>query len=136
MKVGHARDHVAIWRKQVIKVAQDFIQAALTIRRIAVQETGVSRPHGGLIQEPHEHHGTMVLMNLRFTLNWSPIMPRDASVSDSRCNVLQSGVIYTRDFTPSPHADTLIIGNLAQKTAQPGHEHAYVLLDMGKNACE
>ena len=48
-----------------------------------------SRHHRGKIKDPLnnlDHHSTMELSGLRGTLNWSPIIPRDASLSDSWCN--------------------------------------------------
>jgi len=58
------------------------------IRLIAVQETGVSRHHGEPIEgslKPLVHHSTIVLRNLRGSLNRAPIMQRDASLSVSQC---------------------------------------------------
>jgi len=51
------------------------------------RRTTVSRLHDGSIEaplKPLEHHSTMVPRGSRWTLNWTPIMPRDASLS-SRC---------------------------------------------------
>ena len=57
------------------------------IRRIVVRETGVSRHHGGPIESLTETSRTsqhsIVLRDFREALNWAPIMPRDASDSDS-----------------------------------------------------
>ena len=47
-----------------------------THQTLAVREI---RYHGGPID-----HGTVVFRGLREILNWSPIMPRDASLSDSK----------------------------------------------------
>ena len=40
--------------------------------------------------KPFKQHSTIVSRVLRGAVNWVPIMPRDASLSDSRCNFLQS----------------------------------------------
>ena len=51
------------------------------------RRTTVSRLHDGSIEaplKPLEHHSTMVPRGSRWTLNWTPIMPRDASLL-SRC---------------------------------------------------
>ena len=37
------------------------------------------------------HHITIVLLGLKGALNFNPIMPRDASLSDSKCRFFQSG---------------------------------------------
>ena len=42
-------------------------------------------------QKPLEHHDTIVLRGLSGGINWSPIMPRSVSLSDSRCKFFQSG---------------------------------------------
>jgi len=42
----------------------------------------------GLIDDPSEHHGTMVS---RGAFDWASIMPRGVSFSDSRCNFFQFG---------------------------------------------
>ena len=66
-------------------------QKTTAVRRVAFRETGVSR-------HPSDDHSTIVLRGLRETLNCPPIMPRDASLSDSRCKIFQScpGVYYTK----------------------------------------
>ena len=56
-------------------------------------------PDWGPRWNPSDHHNTMVLKGLRGALNWAPIKPRDASLPDSGCIVLQcSG--------PNPHRHT------------------------------
>ena len=41
--------------------------------------------------EPLSHHSTIVLRTLRGALiNWASIMPRDASLSDSQCDIFSS----------------------------------------------
>ena len=42
---------------------------------------------------PPRHHSTstIVLRGLMEALNWSPIMPRDTSLSDSQCKIFQAG---------------------------------------------
>ena len=55
------------------------------IRRIAVRETGVSRPHGGPIEGPPEAPRAPQryrVEGFKGALNYSPIMPRDARPSD------------------------------------------------------
>ena len=62
------------------------------IRPIAVRKTDLSRHHLGSIEDPLNHHITIVLGGLREAPNCAPIMPRVASVSYSRCEVfLRSG---------------------------------------------
>ena len=56
------------------------------IRRKAVHEVGVCGIMGDQFRaplEPHEHYSTIVLSGLRGALKCVPIMPRDASLSDS-----------------------------------------------------
>ena len=51
-------------------------------------ETGVSRHHGGPIQgpwNPSDHHSIYGIRGSKGELNWSPLMPRNASLSDSWC---------------------------------------------------
>ena len=47
---------------------------------------------------PPETPGTITALyrieGFKGALNWSPIMPRDASLSDSRCEVFQSRLFY------------------------------------------
>ena len=68
------------------------------IERTAVRETDVSRHHGGniegplIFQEPSEHY------RVEKDLNWAPINPRYASLSDSRCIFLQAGKIHSGKF--------------------------------------
>ena len=45
----------------------------------------VAQLHEGPPKNLSDHHGTIVLRGLRWILNCSPIMPRDVSLSDSRC---------------------------------------------------
>ena len=42
--------------------------------------------------KPVEHHSSIVLRSLRRALNWTSIMPRGASLSDSQCNFFKSGI--------------------------------------------
>ena len=54
----------------------------------AVRETDVSRHQGGPIEGPPETPRTSVLWctgGFRGALNWAPLMPRDVSLSDSKC---------------------------------------------------
>ena len=41
--------------------------------------------------KPFVHHSTIVLRGLRDALYWSPIMPRDASLSHRQCKLFQPG---------------------------------------------
>ena len=68
------------------------------IRRTAVRETGVTRDHGGEIEGAREalkHHIAIVLW---WSLNWSPIMPRSASLSDSSGKFCQCHMLALRAF--------------------------------------
>ena len=70
-----------------------------TIRRTAAREICVSRHHGAQLSaslKPFETRDTMLLTGLRRHFNWSPIMQREASLSDSRCDLFQSGSIVSR----------------------------------------
>ena len=61
-----------------------FIRALLLSRlekTTAFRRTGFSRHHVGPINSPLSHHSAIVLRDSRRALNWSPIMPRDASFS-------------------------------------------------------
>ena len=58
------------------------------IRRIAVRETGISRYHRDPIKGSPETPRTsqhFYIGGFKGALNWDPIMPRDASLSDSEC---------------------------------------------------
>ena len=61
-------------------------------RRIAVRETAVSQQHRSQIEDTpwnsSDHDSTIIW---RGAINRSPIMPRDASLWDSRCNFFRSG---------------------------------------------
>ena len=61
----------------------------------AVRETSVSRHHRGPIEGPPEPPRTsqhsIVLRGLRRALRCSPILPRDVSLSDSRCKFFKFG---------------------------------------------
>ena len=73
---------------------------------LAVQKTSVSRHHGNPTEDTpwniSDHLNTIVLRGLRETPNWSPMMLRDASFSDSRCElfqpVVQTIVLYQTTF--------------------------------------
>ena len=60
--------------------------------------------HGG---QRLVHHITVVLRGSRGALNWAPIIPRDVSFSDSRCNLFQAGWKAIKQtylkFRPPPH---------------------------------
>jgi len=65
------------------------------IRRTDVREAGVSRHQGAPNRghppwNPSDHHSTIVLRGSRA----APMMPRDASLSDSRCKFFQSGTKF------------------------------------------
>ena len=73
------------------------------MRRTAVRERLVSLGNhwrrtcnSGHLLKPIRHHSTMVLRGLRVLngpFNCANIKPRDASLSDSRCNFFQSGCV-------------------------------------------
>ena len=60
----------------------------------AIREIGISWHHGAQFRasrKAFEDHGSIVRRDLRLTLNCYPIMPRDESLSDSRCIFFESG---------------------------------------------
>ena len=64
------------------------------IRRTTIRETYVSRLYGDQSKvplKPNVYHSTIVLRGLTGAVNWSPIMPRDASLSDSQFESFWSG---------------------------------------------
>ena len=65
------------------------------MRSAAVRETGVIIGIMGYqlkaTLKPSVDHITIVLRGLRGALNWAPNVPRDASLSNSGCEFLQSG---------------------------------------------
>ena len=68
------------------------IETITPIRRIAVRETSISRHnHVYPIEDtPCEAQHSILLKSLRGALIWAPIMPRDTSFSDSRCQYFRS----------------------------------------------
>ena len=59
---------------------------ASKVRRVAVRETGASRPHGYQLRNSWyllDHHSTIVFRGIRGAHDCPPIMPRDAGLSDS-----------------------------------------------------
>ena len=70
--------------KEGLYLGRDFIDA----ERLA--SFGIMRA----ILEPSVHHNTIVLRALRRAFNWGPIMPREASPSDSQSEILPSGSLF------------------------------------------
>ena len=67
------------------------LEKAAAIRLLAVRETGVFRHHMDAILGPPETPRTSQhyhIEGLKGALNWAPIMPLDACLSDSRCKYL------------------------------------------------
>ena len=63
------------------------LKISTTISRIAVRETGVSRHHGGPVEDilkPFKHHSNMVCGGLRGVFNCAPIIPRIINFLDGR----------------------------------------------------
>ena len=67
-----------------------------TIRRIAVRETSIFCHHGVLIEVHSEAPRTSQhyhIEEFKRARNWSPIMPRDAVLPDSECELFHTGSI-------------------------------------------
>ena len=62
-----------------------------TIRRSAVRKAGVSQHQWGPIEAPLEIPRDITALSYWGALNWPPIMPTDASLTNSRSGFLQSG---------------------------------------------
>ena len=59
-------------------------------QRPAVLETRLSRNHGALLRAHwnfSNHQNTIALRGSRRAQNWTPMMPRDTSLSDSGCYI-------------------------------------------------
>ena len=56
---------------------------------------GIMGPNWGLSWNPPDNHSTIVSRSLRGALNWAPIVPRDSSLSNSRCNFFQSSFLLS-----------------------------------------
>ena len=70
-----------------------------TIRRIGVRETGVSRLHGCLIKSPIDVPRTSQhyrIEGFKGVINWFPIIPKHASLSNSQCEIFHAGCIRQR----------------------------------------
>ena len=62
------------------------MRVVVVIRHIAARETSVPRHKGGQIWGPSETlqiNNSVMSMGFQGIFNWSPMMPRDASLSDS-----------------------------------------------------
>ena len=80
-----------------ISCADFVLLLPLGILTLMILQTCFSRHHGGKLRTsliPLIHHSTIAL---KWVLNWSPIMPRDASLSDSRCKFSQSGCFINKN---------------------------------------
>ena len=85
-----------IWYSIILQEIEEisvWISNTLSDVCIALWETSVSRHHGGTIEGPlkHVHHSTILLRGLWTTLNWVPIISKDASLSDNQCEIFQCG---------------------------------------------
>ena len=64
-------------------------------------------PNWGLPWNPSDHHSSIVLRSLRGVLYLSPIMQRDASLSDSTCIFFQFGISRNNYETLGPNWEKL-----------------------------
>ena len=86
--------------KQELEVAQSYILEHIRFKITRTRKTTVISPlsarettvtwHHGVPLKLTVNHNTIVFRGLWWALNWAPIVPRKASLSDSGCDFLQS----------------------------------------------
>ena len=82
------------------------------------------------------HHSIIVVMGLRGDLNWDPTMPRDASVSEGRCEIFPPGDRrrqdwYTQLKTPAGRWQRNTSWQVATK-----HIHIYMYINIYSSRLE
>ena len=82
------------------------LEKTTAIRRIAVQVSSVSRHNGGPTDAPPQYNSALMYGGFHGALNWAPMIPRDASLSDSYMRVID--VL----FPDRSHCEFLIYMNL------------------------
>ena len=79
-----------------------------------VRDTSASRHHEAhwvSLWYPSDHHSTIVSTGFRWAFNCAAIVPRDANLSDNRCNIFQSGTAFKSNIYRKMYALINLIKN-------------------------